>query len=257
MNLRPRFPILLFAALLLTVGALPATAAAASKHKPKPTKPNAAIASQIVALERTANTLSGEIATLTARAATLETTVHPEIVRAPAGSPTPAPGSTAGGDFTGSFPDPKLSPGTVGPLQLGEGSVGSAQIVDSSIRPAEIAPGAVGSGVIGTLSEEDLASAIAGGTIVRQAYRAGESGLFELGDDDEQTLTRVVLCPGRLISGGWKLVPGELGAEIMASVPAFIAGGQSSEHDWVISVHEQFTNTSIRNRLDTSGICIP
>jgi hypothetical protein len=252
MRHRPRLRLILLAALLLLVGAAPAMAAKATKDA----KASAKIARQIASLERTANALSGEIAALTARAATLDATLHPEIVVAPASPPTPAPGAPAGGDLTGSFPDPQLRPATVGSLQLGEGSVDSAKVADGAIQPTAIARGAIGGGVLGTLDESDFASAIGGLTLARRNYQPGQSELFELGVPHEQTLTLSAHCPGRVLSGGWKLVPGELGAEIMASVPAFLGGGQSTENDWVVTVHEQFSNTTIRNRLDTSGLCI-
>jgi hypothetical protein len=257
MNPRPKLMLLVLAA-LLPACAVPATAAKAMPSgTSKSTTAAKAIAREIAALERTTNTLSGKIAALTAETVTLDATFHPEVVAAPASPPTPAPEVPAGGDFTGSFPDPRLLPGTVGAPQLGEGSVGSDQIAENAVRPTAVAPGAIGSDVLGTLSEEDFASAVGGFTLARQSYRAGQSELFELGVPHEQTLTLSANCPGRLIGGGWKLVPGELGAEIMASVPAFIAGGKSPEHDWVVTVHEQFTGTTIRNRLDTSGLCIP
>lgn len=252
MSHRPRLRLILLAALFLLVGAAPATGAKATKEA----KASASIARQIASLERTTNVLSGEIAALTAQAATLDATVHPEIVVAPAGPPTPAPGAPAGGDFTGSFPDPQLLPATVGALQLGEGSVDSAKVADGAIRPIAIAPGAISGSLLGTLGESDFAAAIGGFTLARRTFQPGQSQLFELGVPHEQTLTLSANCRGRLLSGGWKLVPGELGAEIMASVPAFLGSGQSTEHDWVVTVHEQFSNTTIRNRLDTSGLCI-
>ena len=45
--------------------------------------------------------------------------------------------------------------------------------------------------------------------------------------------------------------------EYLIRIARGLAGGKSPEHDWVVTVHEQFTNTTIRNRLDTSGLCLP
>jgi hypothetical protein len=228
----------------------------ASAAKPKPTKPNAAIAKQIAALERTTNTLSGEIAALTAQASNLEGSIQAPPAAPIAGPPIPAPEARAGGDFSGSFPAPKLKPGTVGALELGEGSVTTDKVIDGSVGFGAIANGAITGNLIGTLREEDFGSALGGATLARRQYAVGQSQLFEQGVPHEQTLTLSAHCVNRLISGGWKLVPGEFGAEIMASVPSFVAGGKNAEHDWVVTVHEQFTNTTIRNRMDMSGLCI-
>jgi hypothetical protein len=245
----PRIAITVLAVL---VAAVPTSAAA----KPKAAKPTAAIAKQIAALERTTNTLSGEIAVLTAQASTLESTVKAPPAPATAGPPTPAPEAPAGGDFSGTFPAPKLKPGTVGADELGEGSVTTDKVIDGSVRSSAIADKAITGNLIGPLRIEDFGSAVTGTTLVRRQYAVGESQLFELGVPHEQTLTLSSHCAHRVISGGWKLVPGEFGAEVMASVPAFVSGGKNTEHDWTVTVHEQFTNTTIRNRMDTSGLCI-
>jgi hypothetical protein len=256
MNLRPTIILGLLAALALLLVAPAAGAASNAAATKKPPKSNAVFAGQIAALERTTNTLSGEIAALTAQAATLEGSVHAPAAPTIAGAPTPAPETPAGGDFSGSFPDPKLLPGTVGALELGEGSVTSDKVVDGSVRSSAIADGAITGNLLGVLQVEDFGVALTGDTLVPRSYGVGESQLFELGVPHEQTLALSTHCPGRTISGGWKLVPGEFGAEVMASVPAFIAGGKSTEHDWNVTVHEQFTNTTIRNRMDASGLCI-
>lgn len=256
MNLRPTILLGLLAALALLVIAAPAGAASKAPATKKTPKPNAAVARQIAALERATNTLSGEVAALTAQAATLEGTVQAPPAPVLAGAPTPAPPTPAGGDFSGSFPDPALKPGTVAELELGEGSVTSDKVVDGSVRSSAIADGAITGNLLGPLSEEDFGVALTGDTLIPRRYGVGESQLFELGVPHEQTLTLSTHCPGRTISGGWKLVPGEFGAEVMASVPAFVSGGKSTEHDWTVTVHEQFTNTTIRNRMDASGLCI-
>jgi hypothetical protein len=253
MSVRPR---ILLGALAAAAACLPMAVPASAAAKPKEPKPNAAIARQIVALERTTNTLSGEIAALTAQAANLEDSVRAPSAPVIAGPPSPAPETAAGGDFSGSFPDPKLLPGTVGAAELGEGSVTSDKVADGSVRSSAIADGAITGSLIGVLREEDFGVAVAGNTLARRAYQVGESQLFEQGVPHEQTLTLSSHCAGRVISGGWKLVPGELGAEVMASVPAFVSGGKDTEHDWTVTVHEQFTNTTIRNRMDASGLCI-
>jgi hypothetical protein len=242
--------------LLALVTAFVALAAAPAMAKKKPAKGSAAIARQIAALERTTNTLSGEIAALTAEAGNLEASVHAPPAAPLSGIPIPAPPAPAGGDFGGSFPAPKLLPGTVGAQQLGEGSVTTDQVPDGSVGPSKFAPGTITGDLLAPLASIDFGAAVAGKTLGRRRYVAGESKLFEEELGREQTLTLSTHCLGRSVGGGWSLVPGELNFEIMASVPAFISGGQTTEHDWTVIVHDRDTDLKIRNRLDVSGLCI-
>lgn len=110
-------------------------AAAAAKKKPAAAKPTPAQAKQIAKLEALTATLAKELAGLEARSTALAAkaattpTVPPSIL--------PFQG-LAGGSLTGSFPEPRLGPGTVGTTTLTSGSVTSAAVRDFSLTGADV-----------------------------------------------------------------------------------------------------------------------
>jgi hypothetical protein len=259
MNRPPKLPRAALAAALavamLALGAAPPSASAA--RKPKPTKAATKIAREIVELERTTNILSGEIAGLTARTATLEGAPPAQTVVPNPGTPTPAPPAPAGGDFGGSFPDPELLPKTVGADQLVESSIDGSQVIPGSMLGRSAIQGAsLVNGVVGVLEEADFGSAANDRTLVSRNYREGGHFPFELGSPEEQTLSLGADCPARIVTGGWKLSPGFERDEVMASVPAFFGGGSSPERNWTVTVHEENTEVSVRNIFTAEGLCL-
>jgi hypothetical protein len=241
------------AAALLALAAAPAAPAAAKK--PKLAGAGAKVAREIAELERTANALSGEVAALAARTATLEGAPRPRTEVSTAGTPTPAPPAPAGGDFGGSFPDPTLLPETVGVDQLAEGSVDGSQVIDGTVIGA-IAPKSILGYSVGRLSAEDFSTAVNARTLEDLTYLEGQRNVFELGRPDGQTLTLNTTCPNRIFTGGWKLGGSSYGIEVMASVPAFFANGQSPERDWTVVAREQLPEQEKRSTFGAQGLCL-
>jgi hypothetical protein len=229
---------------LLTVPALLLVAAPASAAPPKHTgtKASRAIARQIASLERLTDTLSGEVAALKTR--TVTTAPAPPPAPAPpapvvVGPPIPAPPSPAGGDLTGSFPDPGLRPGSVGNRQLGEGVVGSATIADGSVGGAQVTAGSITEEKIGSIEEADLGLGLSSSTLGEREFQKGPEVNFHVPPTD--LLTLHTACEGRLLAGGWRVTNPSFrpGDSIMASFPAFNGGGESPERDWDVVVFDE------------------
>jgi hypothetical protein len=246
------------AAALLALAAMPPAASLAKPKKPKPaaTKPNQAVAREIAALERTANALSGEVAALTARTATLEGAPRPRTEVSTTGTPTPAPPVPASGDFSGSFPDPKLKPHAVGVDQIAEGAIDGGQVIDNSILGFSIASKTLLGGDIGALNGSDFSSAVSPRTLEDVTYLEGQKDVFELGRPEGQTLSLSTTCPNRIVSGGWRAGGSSVGIEIMASVPAFFENGRSPERDWIVAAREQLPEQSKRSTFAAHGLCL-
>jgi hypothetical protein len=247
------------AALLALVAAAPASALT-KKPKPKPAPqagPTAAkVAGEIAELERTAGALSSEVAALSARTATLEAVPPARTEASTTGTPTPAPPAPAGGDFSGSFPDPRLKPKTVGADQLAEESVDGGQVVDGSILYSAIAPESITDDDLAPLSGVDYSVAVNARTLENFTYLEGQRDVFELGRDNGQTLSLGTSCPDRIMAGGWREGGSSYGIEIMASVPAFFENGQSPERDWIVAAREQLPHQSVRSTFAASGLCL-
>lgn len=130
--------VLLVAALALTALAALFAGAAPADAKPSPkaaAKPTPAQAKQIAKLEALTATLAKELAGLEARS----TTLAAKAATVPVVPPTVLPfQGLAGGSLTGSFPDPRLAPGTVGTTTLTPGSVTSAAVRDGSLTGADV-----------------------------------------------------------------------------------------------------------------------
>ena len=93
-----------------------------------------------------------------------------------AGSRTPT--GAAGGDLSGTYPDPQIAPDAVGSGEIADDAVGSAEIADDAVGTAEIADDAVGSDQIanGSITDADVAAANIDGTAATPSLRTLGTG---------------------------------------------------------------------------------
>lgn len=124
-----------------TPGPAPTAEAARAKPTHKPTSTaTPAQAKQIAKLEALTATLAKELAGLEARSTALAAKATTAPVVPPSVLPFQGP---AGGALTGTFPDPRLAPGTVGTSALTAGSVTSAAVRDGSLTGADVEDGSL------------------------------------------------------------------------------------------------------------------
>ena len=103
-----------------------------------------------------------------------------------AGSRTPT--GAAGGDLSGTYPDPQIAPDAVGSGEIADDAVGSAEIADDAVGSAEIADDAVGTAEIaddavgsdqianGSITDADVAAANIDGTAATPSLRTLGTG---------------------------------------------------------------------------------
>jgi hypothetical protein len=135
-----------------------------------------------------------------------------------------APSGPAGGDLTGTFPNPKLGPNTVTAQNVVDGSLTGVEILDDSVLAGDLAGDSVGflelqPGSVGN-SELQLVHSVIG-----QSVSVANGS----------TNTATVACPGgeQLIGGGGAYASNATGESIIASAP----GGNNGDPvtQWVVT----------------------
>ncbi len=181
---------------LLVLGAIvtPIAVAGARGHRaPRQTATTKAL-KLLQGMKKEAAAIAGEIAGLRAKVGGLE---------APKQPPPASPIGPAGGDLTGSYPNPRVRTGAIGSANVIDQTVTSADIAPSTIQTANIAGGSITSEDVadGSLGQNDLAPASIGAAQLLGVHFV-KSGPNSVGDS-AQGGNSAVCPPGeRLLSGG-------------------------------------------------------
>jgi hypothetical protein len=247
-----------FSVALVTPGlafARPAANAGATKSQAK----------QIVALESLTRTLAAEVSALESDAA--HPVVTPPASHAPESPPPPSVlpfSAPAGGAFTGTFPDPRLAPASVGTVQLTPDSVTSSSIADGSLTCADLTPNSFAPPVIGreAVTTEDLPTFAGSAAHMLQAIEwpgPGEttgSVLIETFDTKNVQLS----CPEGFaaLSGGWEWSnQDDIGPKVLSSHPhepnSIFAGRIERTWEWTVELTDEGSDDTFLPKL----LCLP
>jgi hypothetical protein len=227
----------LLAAVVTALVVMPIAIAGASGGNASASATSAS-AKQLKVLKKQSANLAKQATALAAQVASIEAKVGAlEGKPAPAIPTTLPPSGAAGGDLSGTFPNPRLAANTVSSTQIISGSVNSDDISNETIVAADIAAGAVGPEEVadGSIRGVELGNVIA---VAGAGVPAAAGALVEA----------TVTCPGnsRLLSGGFEWAAVGASTTIGLSSPSFVGDPRKT---WQVTGRSASANTLVAEAL--------
>lgn len=205
--LRPLLAAMVLAMVVIPVSIAGATGAGQSK--------GSSVGKQVKALKKKTATMASQLAALQSRLAALEGggTEQPSLL-----------GGPAGGDLTGSFPNPQLRAGSVLSGDIADGTISGNDVGQSAIASPNIFDNTIGSADVanGTLTQIDLGMNSVGGPQLLSTFTV-RSAPNPVGGTNASGGQSASCPPGsRLLGGGGEFTqsPPRGSLEIFKSVPS-------------------------------------